>query len=68
MSKLVRTRDLNLQVQVMTAINKLLLEQENALMVSARKQERSTEKTRALPNTLCLPVIVLWHILRQVGS
>lgn len=52
----------------MTAINKLHLEQENALMVSARKQERSTEKTRALPNTLCLPVIVLWHILRQVGS
>lgn len=52
----------------MTAINKLLLEQENALMVSARKQERSTQKTRALPNTLGLPVIVLWHILRQVGS
>lgn len=43
-SKLVTTWNLNLQVLVMDDISKVLLEQENALMVSARKKER--EKTR----------------------
>lgn len=65
MSKLVRTWDLNLQVQVITVFNKL---QEEALRVSARKKERYTERTEPVPNKLGLPVIVVQHIVRQLGS
>lgn len=49
----------------MTAFNKL---QEDALRVSARKKERSTERTEPVPNKLGLPVIVVRHIVRQLGS
>lgn len=47
----------------MAAISKLLVEQENALMASARKREKKPEP---LPKKLGLPVIVSWHILRQL--
>lgn len=49
----------------MADISKLLLEQKNALLVSARKKER--KKPEPLPNKLGLPVIVSWHIVRQLG-